>query len=105
MMEAYLYTFVNQEQNNWARLLLVAEFAYNNFKNASIGHIPFELNCQYHLWVFFKDECNAQFKSFFANELAIKLKELINIYCQNLLYAQDLEKQAYDKGIKPQSYA
>ena len=44
-MEAYLQAFVNFEQNNWARLLPMAEFAYNNAKNASTGYILFELNC------------------------------------------------------------
>ena len=47
-MEAYLRAFVNFEQNDWARLLPMAEFAYNNAKNASTGHTPFELNCGYH---------------------------------------------------------
>ncbi len=47
-MEAYLQAFVNFEQNDWARLLPMAEFAYNNAKNASIGHIPFKLNCGFH---------------------------------------------------------
>ena len=44
-MEAYLRPFINFEQNDWARLLPMAEFAYNNIKNASIGHTPFDLNC------------------------------------------------------------
>ena len=43
-IEAYLRVFVNWEQNDWAKLLPMAEFAYNNAKNASIGHILFELN-------------------------------------------------------------
>ena len=47
-MEAYLRAFVNFEQNDWARLLPMAEFAYNNAKNASTGFTPFELNCGYH---------------------------------------------------------
>ena len=47
-MEAYLRAFVNWEQNDWARLLPMAEFAYNNAKNARTGHTPFELNCGYH---------------------------------------------------------
>ena len=47
-MEAYLQTFVNFEQNDWARFLPMAEFAYNNAKNASTGHTPFELNCGFH---------------------------------------------------------
>ncbi len=47
-IKAYLQFFVNFEQSDWARLLLMAEFTYNNAKNASTGHTPFELNCGYH---------------------------------------------------------
>lgn len=47
-MKAYLWAFVNFEQNDWPRLLPMAEFAYNNDKNASASHTPFELNCNYH---------------------------------------------------------
>ena len=31
-------------------------------------------------------------------------KELINICRQNLIHDQDLQKQSYDKGLKPRSY-
>ncbi len=44
-MERYLRAFVNWEQDNYIRLLPMAEFPYNNAKNASTGHIPFKLNC------------------------------------------------------------
>ena len=44
-MEAYLQAFVNFKQNDWARLLSMAEFIYNNAKNASTGHMLFKLNC------------------------------------------------------------
>ena len=81
IIKVYLCVFVNWEQNNWAKLLSMTEFAYNNAKNASIGHTQFELNCRYHPWVSFKDKCNARSKSFSANELAIELKELIDVYC------------------------
>ena len=47
-MEVYLRAFVNFKQNNWARFLPMAEFAYNNAKNASTGHMTFELNYGYH---------------------------------------------------------
>ena len=47
-MEAYLRVFVNFEQKDLARLLPIVEFAYNNAKNYSTGHTPFELNCGYH---------------------------------------------------------
>ncbi len=55
-MEAYLQTFVNFEQNNWARLLLMAEFAYNNVKDANIGPMPFELNCGFHLRASYEED-------------------------------------------------
>ncbi len=37
MIEAYLRVFVNWKQDDWAKLLSMAEFAYNNTKNASTG--------------------------------------------------------------------
>ena len=46
-IEAYLKAFINNKQNDWARLLPIAEFAYNNVKNTSTGHTPFKLNCGY----------------------------------------------------------
>ena len=82
----------------------MVKFAYNNFKNARTGHILFELNCGYHPCIFFEDEYNARFRSSSAKELTMELKELINVYCQNLLHVQDLEKQVYDKGVKPWNY-
>ena len=89
-MKAYFSAFVNWESNNWAPLLPIAKFAYNNSMNASTGHIAFELNCGYHVHVFFEDKYNAHSKSSSAKGLAMKLRELINVCLQNLLYAQDL---------------
>ena len=57
-MEAYLRAFVNFEQNDWARLLLMAEFAYNNAKNASTGYTPFELNFGYHPQMSYEKDVN-----------------------------------------------
>ena len=47
-MEAYLSAFVNFEQDDLAKLLPMAELAYNNAKNASTCHILFKLNYGYH---------------------------------------------------------
>lgn len=47
-MKAYFRAFVNIEQNDWARLLPIARFAYNNAKNASTGYTTSELNYGYH---------------------------------------------------------
>ena len=45
-MEAYLMVFINFKQNDWARLLPMAEFAYNNSMNARTGYTPFKFNCR-----------------------------------------------------------
>ena len=58
IIEAYLRVFVNFEQNDWARLLPMAKFAYNNAKNASTGHTPFELNCGYYPRMLYKEDVN-----------------------------------------------
>ena len=60
-MEAYLRAFVNFKQNDWVRLLPMAEFTYNNAKNASTGHTPFELNCGYHPRMSYKEDVDPRF--------------------------------------------
>ena len=96
---------MNCEQNDWAYLLPMAEFVYNNAKNVNIGHTPFKLNYGFYPQVFFEDDINLCSRSCSANKLVKELRELMNIYQQNLLYAQELQKRAYDKGVKRQSYA
>ena len=66
----------------------MAEFAYNNIKNASTGYTLFELNCGYHPCVFYKKEeiLNSRSKSKTAEELFSKLQELMIIYQQNLYH-------------------
>ncbi len=86
-MEAYLRAFVNWEQDDWARLLPMAEFAYNNAKNANISHTPFEFNGGYHPRVSFKEDVDPQSRSRSTNELTEELRELIEVCCQNLLRA------------------
>ena len=83
----------------------MAEFAYNNSKNASIGHMLFELNCGYHPQISYKEEVNPRSQSKSADELSEELRELIVVYRKNLHHAQELQKRAHDKGVKPRSYA
>ena len=58
LWKAYLQAFVNFEQNNWAKLLPMAEFAYNNTKNTKTGYTPFELNFGYYFCIFFEENNN-----------------------------------------------
>ena len=68
----------------------MAEFAYNNAKNASTGHMPFELNYNYHSQMLYEEEVDPRFKSKLANELLAELKELMIIYQKNLHHAHKL---------------
>ena len=104
-MEVYLRAFVNFEQNDWARLLSMADFTYNNAKNASIGHTLFELHCGYHPRMSYKEEVDPRSKSKSAHKLSAELRELMIVCRENLHHAQELQKRAHDKGVKPRSYA
>ena len=53
-METYYKAFINFKQDDWAWLLPIVEFVYNNVKNASTDLTSFELNCGYRLWIFYK---------------------------------------------------
>jgi hypothetical protein len=48
-LEQYLRVYCNYQQDNWADLLPIAEFAYNNTPNATTGISPFCANKGYHL--------------------------------------------------------
>lgn len=55
----------------------MAKFAYNNTKNASIGHMPFELNYGYYLQILYKDDVDFCFRSKSMNKLLAELIELM----------------------------
>ena len=42
-LEQFLRFYVNAKQNNWARFLPLAEFAFNSWRNESMKKSPFEL--------------------------------------------------------------
>ena len=83
----------------------MAEFAYNNAKNASTHHNLFELNYTYHPCVFFEKDTNPCFQSKNANKLLPKLWKLMTICQKNFYHAQKLQKQAYNKSVKSNSFA
>ena len=68
----------------------MAEFAYNNTKNASTGFTSFELNYGYHPRVSYKKNLDPRSKSRTAEKLSSKLKELMTVCQQNLHHAKKL---------------
>ena len=73
IMKAYLWAFVNFEQNDWARFFPIAEFAYNNAKNISIVSIFFKLNCKYQPRVSYKKDLDPCLKSKIVKKPSFKL--------------------------------
>lgn len=51
----------------------MAKFAYNNAKNASIGHILFELNCGYHLYISYNKDIDSYSRLKLTKKLLSKL--------------------------------
>src|SRR5258708_33942 len=49
VLEQYLRVYTNYQQDNWATLLPMAKFTYNNTMNATTGESPFFANKGYHL--------------------------------------------------------
>ena len=82
----------------------IAEFAYNNAKNANTDHVLFELNYGFHPQVFFENDVDPRSRSRSADKLAKEIRELMDICQQNLLHTQEHQKKAYAKGVKPRSY-
>ena len=100
-MKAYLRVFVNFEQNVWAKLLPMGDFAYNNANNTNTSYISFELNCGHHPRVSYKENINPCFKFKSIDKLLTELWQLMTVCHKNLHHAQELQKQTHNKGVKP----
>ena len=68
----------------------MAEFAYNNAKNTSTGHTPFELNYGYYPQILYKEKVNPRFQSKLADKLSTELRKLMIVCCKNFYYVQKL---------------
>ena len=65
----------------------MAEFIYNNAKNASFSHTLFEFNCGYYPQMLYKDDVDPCSMSKSANKLSTELKELMIVCRKNLYHA------------------
>lgn len=83
--------FFNFKKNNWIKFLLVAEFVYNNTKNASTSHISLELSCNYYFYITYKKTLiffEIQFNKWITN----KAMEADNYLYKNFYYTQNFQK-------------
>jgi hypothetical protein len=51
-IEIYLRHYVNYQQDNWAEMLPLAQFVYNNVISSTIQQILFYMNYGYYLRLF-----------------------------------------------------
>ena len=83
----------------------MAEFVYNNTKNANTDHTPFELNCGYYPWMSYEEAVDSRSQSKSTDELSAELRELMIVCQENIHHAQELQNRGHNKGVKPWSYA
>ena len=73
-LEQYLCVYCNYQQDNWSKLLPLAEFAYNNALSATTDVFLFFANKKYYPNITAHSECNIAF--FCAYDFTIDLNEL-----------------------------
>src|SRR5258708_22826022 len=95
VLEQYLRTYMNYQQDDWATLLPMAEFAYNNAMNMTTGVSPFFANKGYHPEFTADPQANtllAEAQTFMADleHTQVELKE-------NITQAQERYQKNADK--------
>ena len=93
MLEQYLRTYCNYQQDNWSSLLPLAEFAYNNASNETTGTSPFFANKGYHPNLAIHPE--RDLASARARDFAVDLGELHETLKSHIAQAQ----QRYQKSV------
>ena len=99
-LESYLRIFVGERQDDWARLLPMAEFAYNNRVHASTQQSPFLLDTGRHPRLGFEPhQPPSRMES--ANEFVDRMKSAVDEAQSALVKAQDDMKRYYDQRRTP----
>ena len=98
-LEQYLRIYCNYQQDNWSELLPLAEFAYNNAPNATIGVSPFFANKGYNPNLSVHPE--RVITSIQARSYATNLEELHNVLREQILEAQARYQVAADRNRLP----
>ena len=75
-LETYLWIFINEQQDDWDKLLPMAEFAYNNHVHSATQHTPFLLDTGRHLRMGFEPEMELN-QNEVAQELVKRMKSML----------------------------
>jgi len=98
-LEQYLRVYCNYQQDNWSKLLPLAEFAYNNAPSATTGVSLFFANKGYHPNITVHLKCN--FASSWASDFAVDLDELQCILKAEIFMAQQHYQKSADVQCSP----
>ena len=102
-LEQYIRIYCSYQQDDWSRLLPMAEFAYNNAPNASTGITPFFANKGYHPNISVRPEIDLQ--SDLARDFVVNLDELHSFLRDEITNAQSRYKEQADrKRIPPPEF-
>jgi len=98
-LEQYLCVYCNYQQDNWSKLLSLAEFAYNNAPSATTSVSSFFANKGYHLNITVHPE--RDIASSRAHDFAVDLDELQNTLKAEISTAQQHYQKSADMQRSP----
>ena len=98
-LEQYIRIYCSYQQDDWFRLLPMAEFAYNNAPNSSTGITPFFANKGYHPNISVRPEIDLQ--SDLARDFVVNLDELHSMLRDEITNAQSRYKEQADRKRIP----
>ena len=93
-LEQYLRCYCNYQQDNWAALLPLVEFVYNNAPNETTGMSPFFAKKGYHLSLAVHPE--RDLASTCAEDFAVDLGELHNTLKSHIALVQQCYQKSAD---------
>ena len=98
-LEQYIRMYCSYQQDDWDKLLPLAEFACNNAPNASTGVSPFFANKGYHPAIDIHPERDVA--DMYAKDYAVDLQSLHEYLRQQITFAQTRYKANADKLRSP----
>ena len=103
-VEQYLRIYCNYHQDNWSKLLSLAEFSYNNAQHASIGCSPFYANYGYNPRFTIELSQFSKYPVPAAEEMATRLKTIHEDLIELIKVAQNQQAKYYDAKHKRVEY-
>src|SRR5258707_187649 len=95
VLEQYLRVYTNYQQDDWATLLPMAKFAYNNATNTTTGVSPFFANKGYHPE--FTADPQVETSSAKAQAFVADLEHIQAELKENIAQAQERDRKNADK--------